>query len=140
MGDSLDLDGPDHSCGRIRDEENVLRLDLGDAPQHDLAPVHLAQLFPEEALGVGHDQPGVAGEGLVDHVMLGIVDLVGDIERADMVGRNAGVGRNRIALAILVRIADANEVVDLVVHPHPVMHDGLVVDEVVATHRLQEVG
>ena len=72
--------------------------------------------------------------------MFGIVNLIGDIERADVVGRNAGVSRNRIALAILVRIADTNEVVDLVIHPHPVMHDGLVIDEVVAAHRLQKVG
>lgn len=118
--------------GRPGDEQHIRRLDLRDAPQHHLSAVHLAHLFAEEALSVGHHQAGVAGR-LVDYVLLGIVDLIGDIEQAQVVRGDGAVGGNDLALAVLLRIRDADSVVDLVVEADSVVDDRLVIDEVITT-------
>jgi hypothetical protein len=52
-----------------------------------------------------------------------------------VVGRDVGVGQDGIALAVLLRVGDADRVVDLVVEPDAVVDDGLVIDEVVAAAR-----
>ena len=115
---------------RPGNEQHICRFDLGNAPKHQLAAVHLAHLFAKEALGIGHHQAGVP-VGLVDHILLRIVDLIGDIEQAQVVGRNVAIGGNDLAFAVLLRIADANRVVDLVVEADAVVNDRLVIDEVI---------
>lgn len=135
MGHGFDLDGPHHARGGIGHEQDVHGLNLGDTPENELATVHLAQLLAEKALGIGHDQAGRSGEGLIDHILLGIVDLVGDVQHANVIGRNVGVGQDGIALAVLFRVGDADRVVDLIVEPDAVVDDGLVIDEVVAAAR-----
>ena len=70
---------------------------------------------------------------LVDDVLLRIVDLIGDIEKPQVVGGDAAVGGNDVALAVLLRIGDTDSVVDLLVQPDTVVNDGLVVNEVITT-------
>ena len=93
--------------------------------------VHLAQLLAEKALGIGHNQAGRSGEGLVDDVLLGIVALIWSVT----IGRDVGVGQDGIALAVLLRVGDADRVVDLVVEPDAVVDDGVVIDEVITAAR-----
>ena len=117
------------------DEQHICRFKFGNAPEYDLAAVHLAHFLLQEALSIGHDQSGVAMR-LVDHILLGIVDLIGHIQQAQVIGRDASVGGNDLALSVLVRIADADRIVDLLVEPDAVVNDRLVIDEVITTDRL----
>ena len=120
---------------RPGDQQHICRLDLRNAAQHHLATVHLAHLFLEEALGIGHHEAGITN-GLVDHVLLGIVDLIGDIEHPGVVVGDVLVGLDGMGLAILLRVTDADGVVDLLVETKTVVNDRLVIDEVITAKRL----